>query len=171
MKSIVPSLMALICLVFQLNGCGGGSGGGGGNNSSSGPVTPSVTVAPASSSISTAQSLGVTVGVSGSGGTPTGSVVLSSGSYTSSSATLSSGSATITIPAGSLATGSDTLTAKYSPDSGSSAVYNGASGTASLLVIRSTHTAPDFVPVDGVLYTASGSQRAINAALQDSDPG
>jgi hypothetical protein len=141
MKSIVPSLMALICLVFQLNGCGGGSGGGGGNNSSSGPVTPSVTVAPASSSISTAQSLGVTVGVSGSGGTPTGSVVLSSGNYASSATTLSSGSVAITIPPGSLAAGADTLTAKYTPDSGSSAIYNSASGTASVTVTSGGGTA------------------------------
>ena len=104
-------------------------------------VTPTVTVTPATGSITTAQSLGVTLGVSGTAGTPTGSVVLSSGSYTSSAATLSSGSATITIPAGSLAAGSDTLTAKYTPDSGSSATYNSASGTASVTVTSSSGTA------------------------------
>jgi len=97
-------------------------------------TTPTVTVTPASGSITTAQSLSVTIAVSGSSGTPTGSVVLSSGSYTSSAATLSSGSATITIPAGSLAAGSDTLTAKYTPDSASSAAYTSASGTASVTV-------------------------------------
>ena len=57
------------------------------------PATPAVSVTPASGSFTTAQSLGVTIAVSGSGGTPTGSVVLSSGSYTSPAATLSSGSA------------------------------------------------------------------------------
>ncbi len=97
-------------------------------------ITPTVTVTPASGSITTAQTLGVTIAVSGANGTPTGSVVLSSGTYTSSAATLSSGSATITIPAGQLATGTDTLTANYTPDSGSSAKYNSATGTGSVTV-------------------------------------
>jgi len=95
---------------------------------------PTVTVTPASNSITPAQSLVVTVAVSGNGATPTGSVVLSSGSYTSAAATLSAGSATITIPAGSLAAGSNTLTAKYTPDATSSASYNSASGNASITV-------------------------------------
>jgi hypothetical protein len=64
------------------------------------PVTPTVAVNPTSSGITTAQSLSVTVTVSGTSGAPTGSVVLSSGSYTSASTTLSSGSATIVITAG-----------------------------------------------------------------------
>jgi hypothetical protein len=67
-------------------------------------------------------------------------VVLSSGSYTSSATTLSSGSATITIPAGSLAAGTDTLTAKYTPDSASSSTYDSASGTAPVTV-NATSTA------------------------------
>lgn len=130
-----------IAVVFSAAGCGGGSNGGGGSTSTT--TTPSVKVTPASSSISTAQSLSVTIAVSGSGGTPTGAVVLSSGSYTSSSASLSSGSATITIPAGSLAAGSDTLTAKYTPDGASSSTYNSASGTASITVTQgSAATAP-----------------------------
>ncbi|MGA2084236.1 MAG: glycoside hydrolase family 44 protein [Terracidiphilus sp.] len=103
-------------------------------------TTPTVTVTPSTSSITTAQSLSVTVAVSGANGTPTGSVVLSSGSYTSSAATLSSGSATITIPAGSLATGSDTLTATYMPDSNSSATYNSASGTGLVTVTAGSVT-------------------------------
>jgi hypothetical protein len=95
-------------------------------------TTPTVTVTPASSSITTTQSLGVTIAVSGASGTPTGSVVLSSGSYTSSATTLTAGSASITIAAGSLAVGSDTLTAKYTPDAASSSTYNSASGTGSV---------------------------------------
>ncbi|MGD0942617.1 MAG: glycoside hydrolase family 44 protein, partial [Terracidiphilus sp.] len=97
-------------------------------------TTPTVTVTPASSSITTVQSLSVTVAVAGTGATPTGSVILSSGNYTSSATTLSSGSATITIPAGSLAAGTDTLTSKYTPDSASSGTYSSASGTASVTV-------------------------------------
>jgi hypothetical protein len=96
-----------------------------------------VTVTPASSGITTAQSLGVTIAVSGTSGTPTGSVVLSSGSYTSSAATLNSGAASIAVPAGSLGAGSDTLTGKYTPDSASTATFNSASGTATVTVTQS----------------------------------
>lgn len=77
-----------------------------------------VAVTPPSSSITTAQALTVTIAVNGGTGnpTPTGSVVLTSGSYSSASWTLSGGSITINIPAGSLATGTDTLMASYSGD-------------------------------------------------------
>jgi hypothetical protein len=104
-------------------------------------TTPTVTVTPATSSITSAQSLSVMISVAGTGATPTGSVVLSSGSYASSATALSSGSATITIPAGSLATGPDTLAAKYTPDSAGSATYNSASGTGSVTVTGNTGTA------------------------------
>ena len=100
-------------------------------------ANPTVTVIPSSSSTTTAQSLGVTITVSGASGTPSGSVVLSSGSYASSAATISSGSATITIPAGSLASGSDTLTAQYTPDNNSSSIYASASGSAKVTVTQS----------------------------------
>jgi hypothetical protein len=100
-------------------------------------TTPTVSVTPALSSIGTTQPLEVAVGVSGGAGnpTPTGSVVLTSGSYTSAAATLSSGSAQITIPGGSLAAGSDTLTAAYTPDSNSSSIYNSASGKSSAVEV------------------------------------
>jgi hypothetical protein len=133
MNRFVALIFVLLefAIAISIAACGsGGSGGGTGSN----PTTPTITVTPASSSITTAQSLSVTIAVAGAGATPTGSVVLSSGSYTSSSTTLSSGSATITIPAGSLAAGSDTLTAKYTPDSASSGTYDSASGTASVTV-------------------------------------
>lgn len=93
-------------------------------------TTPTVTVSPAFSSITTTQALSVTVVVNGGSGNPlaTGSVTLTSGSYSSSSSALISGSATIIIPAGSLALGSDTLTASYTPDSNSSSIYNTACG-------------------------------------------
>ena len=99
-------------------------------------ITPTVTVNPSQSTINSAERLPVTVTVSGGNGnpTPTGSAVLSSGSYTSLFTVLSSGSATITIPAGSLAVGDDTLTATYIPDSNSSSTYNGATGTAPVTV-------------------------------------
>jgi hypothetical protein len=101
-------------------------------------VTPTVKVTPAYSSVTTAQSLTVIVAVAGTGSTPTGTVVLSSGSYASAAIALSSsslsitGTANISIPAGKLAVGSDTLTAKYTPSSGSS--YASASGTGPVTV-------------------------------------
>ena len=106
-------------------------------------TTPTVTVSPGLSSITTTEALSVTVVVNGGSGNPaaTGSVTLTSGTYTSAVTTLNSGSATILIPAGSLALGSDTLTATYAPDSNSSSIYNTASGTAlSVSVAKTTPT-------------------------------
>ena len=99
-------------------------------------ATPTVTVSPSPSSITTAQSTTVTVTVSGASGsaTPTGSVTLTSGTYTSAATTLASGRAVITVPGSSLATGVDTLTATYTPDSNSASTYNSATGTNSVTV-------------------------------------
>jgi len=99
-------------------------------------TTPTITVTPSANSITTAQALSVTVAVAGTP-TPTGSVVLTSGGYTSAATALASGSAIINIPAGALAAGNDTLTAAYTPDAGSSSVYNSASGTGSVTVTAS----------------------------------
>ena len=128
-------LVVLLCaIVLSIPGCNGGSAGS--RETTQDPTTPMVAVTPASSSITTAQSLGVIIAVSSTSGTPTGSVVLSSGTYTSPGATLSSGLATIAIPTGSLAAGSDTLTGKYTPDSASTARFNNASGTATVTVTQ-----------------------------------
>ena len=101
-------------------------------------ITPTVRVMPGESSITTAQSLSVGVAVSGGNGNPipTGSVTLSSGTYTSAATTLTAGSANINVPAGQLAVGSDTLTATYTPDAGSSSTYNSATGTAPVTVVQ-----------------------------------
>lgn len=79
-----------------------------------------VSVVPSSTSITTAQALSVTITVSAGNGnpTPTGTVGLFgngyySGSYFSGSTALTNGSATITIPAGSLPAGFDTLQADF----------------------------------------------------------
>ncbi|MGA3136916.1 MAG: Ig-like domain repeat protein [Terracidiphilus sp.] len=108
-------------------------------------VTPAVTVTPSLLNIGTTQPLTATVAVSGPSGeaTPTGTVTLSSGSYTSTATNLSGGSATINIPGGSLAAGSDVLTASYTPDSASSSIYNPATGTSPAVTV----TAPSTVTV------------------------
>jgi hypothetical protein len=107
-------------------------------------ITPVVTVTPSSSSITTSQSLAVTVAVNGGSGnpTPTGTVVLTGGGYTSAATALSSGAATITIPAGPLAIGSDTLTVVYTPDTSSSSTYNSASGSAPVSVTAPAKITP-----------------------------
>jgi len=132
---------------------------GGGSNSTpppSNPVAPTVTVSPASSSVTTAQPLSVTVAVAGSAGTPTGSVTLKSGSYTSLSSTLSGGSASINVPAGALPTGSDSLAASYTPDSASSSRYTTASGSSLVTVSKATPS---------VTVTPASSTIQMNQAL------
>ena len=106
-------------------------------------TTPTVTVTPSLTSLTTVQALKVTVVVSGGTGkpTPTGTVVLTTGSYTSATLTLNSGSAIIDIPAGSLALGSDTLTVNYTPDSTSWLTFTSAKSTsASVSVTQGTTT-------------------------------
>ena len=133
------------------------------NNYTAPKIVPTVTVTPASSSITTAQPLSVTVAVNGGSGnpTPTGSVTLTGGGYTSAPATLSGGSATINIPAGSLAPGSDTLTASYTPDSGSSSTYNSASGSAPVTV--SMAAAALTSPAPGSTLTSASTTFTWNA--------
>jgi len=116
-------------------------------------ATPAVTVTPNATSISTGQALLVTIAISGGIGdpTPTGTVTLTSGSYASSATTLNGGSATITIPAGSLAIGSDTLTANYAGDNN----YSTVSGTASVTVAAPPN--PTFTVSGSAVTIAEGA--------------
>jgi hypothetical protein len=97
-----------------------------------------VTVTSNPSSVAITQAVSVTVAVSGSNGTPTGSVTLTSGTYSSAATTLTSGSAQIGIPAGTLAAGTDTLSASYTPDTSSSSTYYSASGAGQVTVTKAT---------------------------------
>jgi Glycoside hydrolase family 44 len=131
---------AAIWLTFlaslSIAACGGG---GGGTNNPPPPTksTPTVTIA-AGQNLTTVQSVAVTVTVNGAGGTPTGSVTLSSGSYNSAATLLSTGSAQISIPAGTLVAGTNTLNASYSPDPASSSAYNSATGTGQVTITKAT---------------------------------
>jgi hypothetical protein len=106
-------------------------------------ITPTVTVTPASTTITSGRPLTVVLSVSGGSGnpTPTGTVTLVSGTYASPPATLAAGSATINIPAGSLPAepagnlSGDELTANYVPDTASSSTYNSSTGTATVYVV------------------------------------
>lgn len=100
-------------------------------------VTPTVTVTPASTTIDSGQSLKVTVGVTGSSATPTGSITLKSGSTSLGTGTLdTTGSTSITVAANTLSVGNDTLTATYSGD----ANYATYTGSATVTVTASSYT-------------------------------
>jgi subtilase family serine protease len=118
-----------------------------GTGTGSAPAT--LTLTPSATSITALQSLTVNVMVTGSGllGTPTGSVTISdaSVSYTSSPTTLAAGAASITIPAGTLPTGSDTLTANYSGDVNYAATSNSVNIMVSALAYTLTATTPGAV--------------------------
>ena len=104
-----------------------------------GALTPTVIVTPSATSVTTLQSLPVTVTVNGIAGnpTPTGSVTLTSGSYASGATGLSSGTASISIPAGSLALGTNNITASYAGDMNYAPA---ASSAVSVSVAKTTPT-------------------------------
>jgi hypothetical protein len=81
-------------------------------------AVPTMVVSLSAPTITTAQALTVTVAVTGGPGNPApaGTVALTGGNYTSAAIALARGSATINVPAGSLATGTDSLTVSYSGD-------------------------------------------------------
>jgi hypothetical protein len=126
-----------------------------------------VTLTPGSANITTAQTVTVTVAVSAGNGnpTPTGSIILSAGSYNSFPTTLSNGSATIYIPNGILPAGTDKLSAVYTPDSLSSIVYIGATGTVSVTVTQAVTATPTFSVPAGRFPSAQ------TVAIYDATPG
>jgi hypothetical protein len=101
-----------------------------------------VTVTPASTTINSNLSLGVTVTVASSpagGTTPTGTVELSGGGITANlMGTLSNGSYAFTVPANTLTVGTDTLTVNYSGDSN----YAPTSGTGTVTVTAISEVNP-----------------------------
>lgn len=102
-----------------------------------GVPSPPVSVDPSASTIAALDSVSVaiTVGQFQGESVPAGTVMLTSGAYTSTAVTLDdNGCANITIPAGSLAIGSDMLTVSYTPAVPVSATYSQAWGTAMVTV-------------------------------------
>lgn len=102
-------------------------------------ITPTIAIAVSPANLPANQSATVTVTVSAPSGdpTPSGSVVLSSGSYTSAATILASGSASISVPGSSLASGSNALTATYTPDGASSPIYSTATGNSGTITVES----------------------------------
>jgi hypothetical protein len=103
-----------------------------------GTGSTTVTVTPATSTVRSADSLGVTGTVSGASGTPTGSVSLSGAGYASAAIPLDgSGKFSFTIPGYSFkSAGSIALTARYSGDD----TYAANNGTAPLTINLSAFT-------------------------------
>jgi subtilase family serine protease len=105
-------------------------------------TAPTVTMtAPTPNPVTTTQSLSVPVTVTGSSGTPTGTVTLTGGGYTSPSETLVGGSYTFTVPAGSLAVGSDTLAVTY----GGNSTYAAATSNSAKVTVTGTSSTTTFV--------------------------
>ncbi len=130
-------------------------------------LVATVTVTPASSTLDSSASLSVAVAVTGTGATPTGTVTLSGGGYTSSAEVLASGSYTFTIPANSLAAGSDPLTVTYNGDTN----YGSTTGTATVTVTESTFSlnnpVPVVTPAGGVAPGSAASAVVTVAAVAD----
>lgn len=125
-----------------------------------GTLAPNVTVSPAASSLTTAQSLSVTVQVAGNGSvTPLGSVILSDGNSYSASATLSNGKATFSIPANSLLAGTATLTATYGGD----ANYASAAGTQTVTVTQAV--TPAIAVANATLSLQAGATTGNSVAV------
>ena len=99
-------------------------------------LIPTITVTPASATLNSSASLSVVVTVAGTNGTPTGTVTLSGGGYSSPSETLANGTYTFTIPANTLASGPDVLTANYGGDGN----YAAGSNSATVTVTESSFT-------------------------------
>jgi hypothetical protein len=122
-------------------------------------TTPYVGVTLSGNSITTAQTLTVSVGVSASipgNQGPSGTVVISSENYKSAAIKLDNfATATFTLAAGVLATGTDTVTVTYTPDSASSAIYTGATGTASVTVV--TAPVPNFTVAGTTVTVVPGA--------------
>jgi hypothetical protein len=129
-------------------------------------LTARVKVTASLASITTAMSLNVTVAVTGSGATPTGTVTLSGGGYNSSAATLSGGSVTIVIPANRLSAGSDTLTVSYSGDGN----YNPATGTASETVTNPLTPTVKVTPTPASITTATSLQVTVAVSGSGTTP-
>ena len=131
-------------------------------------ATPEVAATPSASSITSAQALSVTVVVSNGSGTltPTGTVTLAGSGYNSAATALSRGSATVDIPTGSLATGNDTLTASYAPDSSSSSTYNSATGTSAAVMVNAIPAATPTFSLPQGTYTSTQT-----VTISDTTPG
>ncbi len=128
--------------------------------SNAGTHTATVTAQLSATKIAANTALTVTVTVTGNDGPPTGNVTVSGGGANGTGTLNSSGVATVTIPANSLAVGSDTLTIAYGGDS----TYASANTTASVTVSAIAPTVAVNAP------TTVNSENALTVTVTVSGP-
>ena len=127
---------------------------------STGSAVAMVSVTPASSLVAETSALNVTATVTGSSGTPTGTVTLTEGGFTSGVQLLTNGSTVFSIPGNSLRAGTDTLTVIYSGDS----TYEAGSGTNAVTVTESVFSLSAPAPA----AVASGSTTNLSVTVTGS---
>ena len=133
--------------------------------SASGNGSATVTVSPTVSTPSAVDSITVDVAVSGSLGTPTGSVVLTNAAsnFNSGAQTLNGGSSSFTIPAGRLQLGTDPLTVSYSGDQN----YPWTTGSGTVTV---TGLTPSITVVPAVTSLNSNVSLVVSGVISGSGP-
>ena len=121
-------------------------------------LTPTIKVTPASTTLNSNASLNVTVAVGGTSITPTGTVKLSGGGIgTALSGTLVNGSYQFTIPANTLSSGADALTANYSGDGNYASGSNITTVTVTGSTFSMTQTPIAVSPATGIAPGASAT--------------
>jgi autotransporter-associated beta strand protein len=137
------------------------------DDSTSSPITITVTTAAPTISVSGSpapsvfgQSVTLTATLSGTGGSPTGTVTFLSGGITLGTATLSSGSASVSTT--TLPVGSDTILAQYSGDTNFSAGSSSATQTVNQASTTTTLTATPTTASAGQPVTLAATVAAIS---------
>ena len=124
-------------------------------------VKPTAALVISPTAITALQTLEVRATVAAPSGdpVPAGSVILSSGKYVSPAGTLANGVVYFTIPKGSLAIGTDSLVATYTPSSADATTYSSTSADISVKVSRIT-------PTVGITYSPDGITTAQALAVK-----
>ncbi len=134
------------------------------------PVT--VTVTPASSTVDTIHTLSVAVAVTDPAnlGTPTGYVTISGGGYVAPlPATLldGSGNATLTIPAGALKAGTDTLSVIYNGDT-TDTTYSVGTGTSAPVTVSKVASSLTVAPASTTIV--AGASLVVSGTVSGAGP-
>jgi len=145
----------------------------GSNSISISLLNAAMTVTPSLPSVTTAQTLDVTIAVSGGSGnaTPTGTVYLGSDNF-EGSATLSSGGASFSIGPGLLAVGTPPLAARYVPDAQSASLYSTNYATGSVTVTGTATLTPTITvtPASTAIVLANPLQVSVTASGGSGQP-
>jgi len=133
-------------------------------------VIPSATVTLSPSSITALQQLAVKVAVAAPSGdpVPAGTVKLTSGSYASAGEALTNGIATFSIPAATLAAGTDSVVASYTPSIADSAIYGAVTAKASVEVTATAKVTPAIAVTPST--TTIGTEQSLTVKATVSGP-